>query len=92
MNEETLSELINLMFYSEAEEAVEQEDWRRQRSESSTAMDEIETTYVPTAMVIDSSKFTNKVIKFFVFSIWYILLTKEKVKDILNDDNFKKLF
>ena len=69
MNEETLSELINLMFYSEAEEAVEQEDWRRQRSESSTAMDEIETTYVPTAMVIDSSKFTNKVIKFFVFSI-----------------------
>nr|XP_045588608.1 muscarinic acetylcholine receptor DM1-like [Procambarus clarkii] len=42
---------------SEAEEVVEPEDWRRQRSESSTAMDEIETTYVPTAMVIENTKY-----------------------------------
>lgn len=45
---------------SEADDAVEQEDWKRQRSESSTAMDEIETTYVPTAMVIDNSAFNGK--------------------------------
>ncbi|XP_045118611.1 muscarinic acetylcholine receptor M5-like isoform X2 [Portunus trituberculatus] len=42
---------------SEAEEAIETEDWRRQKSESSTAMDEIETTYVPTAMVIENTKY-----------------------------------
>ncbi|XP_047491599.1 muscarinic acetylcholine receptor DM1-like isoform X2 [Penaeus chinensis] len=42
---------------SEAEEVVEPEDWKRQRSESSTAMDEIETTYVPTALVMDNTKY-----------------------------------
>ncbi|KAA0195537.1 hypothetical protein HAZT_HAZT011163 [Hyalella azteca] len=36
------------------------EDWKRQRSESSTAMDDIETTYVPTAMVIDNSAFNGR--------------------------------
>ncbi|XP_064112330.1 muscarinic acetylcholine receptor DM1-like isoform X1 [Macrobrachium nipponense] len=45
---------------SEAEEVVEPEDWRRQRSESSTAMDEIETTYVPTAMVIENTKYASQ--------------------------------
>ncbi|KAG7176333.1 Muscarinic acetylcholine receptor DM1-like 1 [Homarus americanus] len=44
----------------EAEEVVEPEDWRRQRSESSTAMDEIETTYVPTAMVIENTKYASQ--------------------------------
>ncbi|XP_037792854.1 muscarinic acetylcholine receptor DM1-like [Penaeus monodon] len=45
---------------SEAEEVVEPEDWKRQRSESSTAMDEIETTYVPTALVMDNTKYASQ--------------------------------
>ncbi|KAK7071710.1 Muscarinic acetylcholine receptor M5, partial [Halocaridina rubra] len=44
----------------EAEEVVEPEDWRRQRSESSTAMDEIETTYVPTAVVFENTKYASQ--------------------------------
>ncbi|XP_071546186.1 muscarinic acetylcholine receptor DM1 isoform X2 [Panulirus ornatus] len=48
------------MSRSEAEEALEPEDWRRQKSESSTAMDEIETTYVPTAMVIENTKYASQ--------------------------------
>ena len=39
---------------------MEQEEWKRQRSESSTAMEEIETTYVPTAMVLEGSNFNGK--------------------------------
>ncbi|CAL4080326.1 unnamed protein product, partial [Meganyctiphanes norvegica] len=46
---------------SEAEEPQEAEDlnWRRQRSESSMGMDDIETTYVPTAMVIENTKYAT---------------------------------